>query len=560
MAVPVLRQSRKGVVLVLCMVFIAVFSSLGLLFLRMSVANAQMARNHHLSNVAMSGALSAMELGKYVVANTQTFKTPRNVINAVEASAIWANLSVALYDVGGLTVASSGLFSDAWGAGEEIVTEWVNYGAHGEEFAVRFYYYDSDPTTIHLSALGRDGAVTRQTGMQFKMAKAADVLECAIASRGRLWITQNSVIRGPVLSTWNRPEVGPGIETTSDTRIEGMYVTGIDGTVRYIPGTINTVIDLEDIKEQDYQMETLDENDCPVFDEDGNRVYSPGDKVQGAHEGINYGVTFNAEEMGGMRPEDYNTSEYKTMCTNIDTYDRIQREYFPHEAGNYNRASSSSSKRYDRKVYENRTFRNVKIPKGTHALFINCTFEDVLFVECDKAYSDNTRGTNNIRFEGCTFKGPIITDVPSTSTHYSWWMRNVLYFTGESTFDNQSIIQETAILAPNFNINLGNTGELEEGDGNILKGMIVGGIVDIRGNATIEGTIVSMYDTSPFTSGYVTNIGAADDGGDEGAGYIGGTITITPNPEQLMPSGITTAIEIRPLKNTYVETLCGQVM
>ena len=133
MAVPVLRQSRKGVVLVLCMVFIAVFSSLGLLFLRMSVANAQMARNHHLSNVAMSGALSAMELGKYVVANTQTFKTPRNVINAKEASEIWKNLKDALlYDVGGLTVASSGPFSDAWGAGEEIVTEWVNYGAHGK--------------------------------------------------------------------------------------------------------------------------------------------------------------------------------------------------------------------------------------------------------------------------------------------------------------------------------------------------------------------------------------------------------------------------------------------
>lgn len=132
MAVPVLRQSRKGVVLVLCMVFIAVFSSLGLLFLRMSVANAQMARNHHLSNVAMSGALSAMELGKYVVANTQTFKTPRNVINAVEASAIWANLSVALYDVGGLTVASSGPFSDAWGAGRRLLRSGLITGPTGK--------------------------------------------------------------------------------------------------------------------------------------------------------------------------------------------------------------------------------------------------------------------------------------------------------------------------------------------------------------------------------------------------------------------------------------------
>ena len=158
----VLKRFRKqsGVVLVLCMAFIVVFSSLRLFFVRMSVANAQIAENHHLSNVAMAGAFSAMELGKYAVAKTPTFSTGRNTISEAEAEAIWANLFLTLFsgDIGGLTVASSGTFSDGGGDGEEIVTDWSNYGGGGEELALRFYRYDSQPGTIRLSAVGRDGA------------------------------------------------------------------------------------------------------------------------------------------------------------------------------------------------------------------------------------------------------------------------------------------------------------------------------------------------------------------------------------------------------------------
>jgi hypothetical protein len=53
----------------------------------------------------------------------------------------------------------------------------------------------------------------------------------------------------------------------------------------------------------------------------------------------------------------------------------------------------------------------------------------------------------------------------------------------------------------------------------------------------------------------VTNIGVTlDDGGSETteAGDIG-TIEITPNPDQLLPSGITTPVIFKPKMNTYTE-------
>ena len=103
-------------------------------------------------------------------------------------------------------------------------------------------------------------------------------------------------------------------------------------------------------------------------------------------------------------------------------------------------------------------------------------------------------------------------------------------------------------------MNLGNTNPRRD-ENNILTGAIIGGIVDIRGNAQIHGTIISMCDTTQWSSGYVTNIGATlDDGGSETAdlGEIG-TINITPDKKQTLPNGIKTPIIFKALKETYSE-------
>ena len=85
---------------------------------------------------------------------------------------------------------------------------------------------------------------------------------------------------------------------------------------------------------------------------------------------------------------------------------------------------------------------------------------------------------------------------PSTDTSSGWWQRNQLYFTGTATFQNQTTVPAT-ILAPNFNVDIGNT-DPTRSDNNVLTGAIIGGIVDVRGNAQIYGTIISMFDTSSY--------------------------------------------------------------
>jgi hypothetical protein len=201
-----------------------------------------------------------------------------------------------------------------------------------------------------------------------------------------------------------------------------------------------------------------------------------------------------------------------------------------------------------RYVCQDKTLANFRVPPtgvGKNALFKNCTFEGIVYV-------DNSTGSNNVRFENCVFNGPIVT-TPSTDTTSGWWQRNQLYFTGTETFQNNTPVPAT-ILAPNFNVNLGNTDPTHH-ENNVLTGAIVGGIVDIRGTAQVYGTVISMFDTSGYSSGYVSNIGATlGDGGSEtvSLGDVG-IIQITPNPDQMLPSGITSPIVIKPLQGTYCE-------
>ncbi len=225
---------------------------------------------------------------------------------------------------------------------------------------------------------------------------------------------------------------------------------------------------------------------------------------------------------------------------------------FPHAAGDYNyprdgSPSSTWNRKLNRHVYENQTFTNAKLPSNRNALFRNCTFEEVLYIDVAKSGSSYY---NNVRFEDCTFNGTIVTDVPQSFK----WRHNALYFTGQATFDNTSAIQEATILAPHFNVNLGNTNP-QQSENNVLTGAIIGGIVDVRGNAQIYGTIVSMCDTTQWSSGYVTNIGATlDDGGSETV-EVGdvGDIDITPDADQLLPNGIISPIILKPQQSNYSE-------
>ena len=535
---------RRGVVLVLAMIFIVVFSALAMALAASSGANVQIASNQHKVNNALHAAQSGLECAKYLVGTVTLPRTNVNLVTTAQANTVWSNLVsyAQTTRLDNKTVPGAQRFTDSGGSGDELITPQMDFGSPAVAFSIRFYRYDSDPRTIKMQSVGTNESVTRRVAMDMDVTKDREVLEYAIAGRGRMWLTGDTTIHGNLFSTWDVARISP-FNTTSDTTVEG---------------TISTVRTLDEIDADTYQLETLDTNDLPL-DVNGaplgqnyaDRYYGPSDEIQGYHEGINYGQPYN--DMPGLDISDYNTDLYKPGLTAIPACPTAQQvtEYFPHAAGNYSLPRPGGATSFVRHVYENQTFSNAILPANRHALFRNCTFQDVLYVDSSKT-STSKSYTNNVRFENCVFNGVLVTNVPQSFN----WVNNCLYFTGAAAFNNQSSIPEATILAPHFNVNLGNTNPAQN-DNNVLTGAIVGGIVDVRGNAQIYGTIISMCDTSRWTSGYVTNIGATlNDGGSETVelGDVG-VISITPDEDTMLPSGITSPIIIKPDQTTYSETI-----
>jgi len=537
------HRNKRGAILVLSMIFIAMFSALAVALAGASATSVQVASNHHRANVALHAAQSGLECAKYIVSTANFGETGLNYVTVAQADQVWADLCQHAQNLAldGQAMPAPSSFSDAGGSGEAMATPVINLGNAGACFAVRFYRYDSDPFVIRTQSVGTDGQISRRIRMEMDITKDREVLTYAIASAGRMWLTGDTTIHGDLYSSWDRADISP-FNMTDDSSVLG---------------TINTVLELDDIDSQSWQMETLDVNDnpmdvngMPLAQNYGDRYYESDDEVQAYHEGVNYGQLAGID-VPGMSISDYNTDIYNSGLTQIPSCPSDDKtvEYFPHASGNYTQPKYSSSHKYYRHTYENQTFTDALLPINRHALFKNCTFEGVLYVDCYKSSTSQSK-SNNVRFEDCTFNGVIITDVPQPFD----WVDNCLYFTGAATFNNQSSVQEATILAPHFNVNLGNTNP-QQSDNNVLTGAIVGGIVDVRGNAQIDGTIISMYDTTPHSSGYVTNIGATlNDGGSETTelGDVG-VIGITPQEDMMLPSGITSPIIIIPKQDTYAE-------
>jgi hypothetical protein len=123
---------------------------------------------------------------------------------------------------------------------------------------------------------------------------------------------------------------------------------------------------------------------------------------------------------------------------------------------------------YDRPVYRDTTFTNLRIPEGSNALFVNCRFVGVVYIEtemdCDhvdwnyagaleqvteeggetyrlrypdivaesggEPVPDTRTRSNNLRFHDCVFVGTIAADTPSGYAHW----RNKVQFTGSTRF------------------------------------------------------------------------------------------------------------------------------
>ncbi|MBC7771887.1 MAG: hypothetical protein H7210_05290, partial [Pyrinomonadaceae bacterium] len=126
--------------------------------------------------------------------------------------------------------------------------------------------------------------------------------------------------------------------------------------------------------------------------------------------------------------------------------------------------------------------------------------------------------SNNIRFHDCLFVGTIISDNPTAYTH----VRNKMQFTGSTKFttehptrpedpdlnprsEDMAEIEKTSMMLPNYSVDIGQfnsptdayvapNGQPSPAPQDVhLKGTIVAGVLDVRGNSVIDGTLMLTF-------------------------------------------------------------------
>ncbi len=154
--------------------------------------------------------------------------------------------------------------------------------------------------------------------------------------------------------------------------------------------------------------------------------------------------------------------------------------------------------------------------------------------------TDSRLYSNNLRFHDSMFVGSIVSDVPQEYTH----VRNKIQFTGKTRFlsehptDNSLNPEEidleelakSSMMLPNFSADVGTFNSPPEQEIK-LHGAIVAGVLDVRGNAEIKGslllTFAPVYGEGPMQdingnpignpAGFNTSLGyfGPDDGDEE---------------------------------------------
>ncbi|MHC4169570.1 MAG: PilX N-terminal domain-containing pilus assembly protein [Planctomycetota bacterium] len=107
------RRYRKGIALIISMIFVLIFSALGICMATMSGTNVQVARNHHNLNAAVAAAQSGQEVVRYLLSRVLiSSATPQplylsEIITAVQTDLSKNNINAVTLDNGGLITATT---------------------------------------------------------------------------------------------------------------------------------------------------------------------------------------------------------------------------------------------------------------------------------------------------------------------------------------------------------------------------------------------------------------------------------------------------------------------
>jgi len=496
------KRRHSGMVYAMALLLLMLFGSVAAAFVATTDLNLQKSINHEKGQAAMFAAESGLEFAMMHLEN-------------IVSEGVWEGTP----DMIGLTAAAFGNTMNGTGnLGQSTVaynadtgvvtTPWITL-PHNARFALTVTRLDAD--TLRLSATGETEGAARSIAIDYSVNEDSSVMSYAVASRPRVIARGNIQIDGDLCSTWTRTDKAPALD------IE----LGDDG---YVSEGVKTVLSEEEFNDDD-GLEHVDED---LHDQ----------------------MVYSEPELASYTTDDFDTGEILDWMAstgnknNLPSTSKTQWEKFP---------AKSTGTWFERPVYENQTFDYTFVSENTHARFKNCTFTGITYIDSDG--TSKSTG-NNIVFEDCTFEGPVVTDVPSSFQ----WKYNSMNFEGDTVFKSSEIagyLDGCTILAPNFNVNIGDFHKQGDSSDSKLTGILVGGIVDIRDNAVIEGTILSMADLDHISSPYAygTNLGYWEEDAEEYGGTVPMTtnIKITPTPDGTLPMGIKKRYTLSPNSGSYVE-------
>jgi Tfp pilus assembly protein PilX len=183
-------RKQDGAILIISMIFIVVFASLGLAMVSLSNSNVQVAKNHKQANRARHCAESGYEIVRYWI-NTVTLSgtlTPSQRLTQTASSlqSIWEDNGIS-----NLTLSASG---------STLSIPWVSLdGTSNNHFSALLTQVD--PNTLRVRVTGERDSITRiiQVDYQF-IERANTAFDYGVATKGPLLLSGNIELTGVTIS------------------------------------------------------------------------------------------------------------------------------------------------------------------------------------------------------------------------------------------------------------------------------------------------------------------------------------------------------------------------
>ncbi len=181
-------RKRRGVALILSMIFLAVFSALAISMVSLSNTNVQLADNHHEINNALASAQSGIEIVRHYISDVTILS---DVASQDRLASIAASLQSDFSDAGITNISAS------YDSGTETLTiPNVTLNSQTDQsFSATVSYDGNDYDTIQLDITGNGRKFSRKIRVNYKFTTiGSSVFDYGVATKGPLLMSGQSEI------------------------------------------------------------------------------------------------------------------------------------------------------------------------------------------------------------------------------------------------------------------------------------------------------------------------------------------------------------------------------